>query len=57
LRALGYSPADAGRVLRFSAGWETTVSDWDALLRALSTIAKQAPEPGQKMLAKSAAAQ
>jgi cysteine desulfurase len=32
LSALGYSPAQAGRVLRFTAGWETTAEDWRALL-------------------------
>lgn len=32
LTAMKYSPADAGRVLRFSSGWETTQADWDALL-------------------------
>lgn len=36
ISALGYSPAEAARVLRFSAGWETTEADWDALLTALS---------------------
>jgi cysteine desulfurase len=32
LTALGYSPALASRVLRFSSGWETTRDDWQALL-------------------------
>jgi cysteine desulfurase len=57
LRAMSYPAADAGRVLRFSAGWETTPNDWDTLLRALSTIAKQSSESRQKILAKSAAVQ
>src|SRR5207249_564532 len=30
LAAMGYEPAEAGRVLRFSSGWETTAADWDA---------------------------
>jgi cysteine desulfurase len=38
LRAIGYSGADAARVLRFSAGWETSVDDWQALLVALQTV-------------------
>jgi cysteine desulfurase len=38
LRAMNYSSADAGRVLRFSAGWQTTAQDWDALLSALQSI-------------------
>lgn len=38
LRAMGYSSADAGRVLRFSAGFATTASDWNALLEALRSV-------------------
>ena len=51
LRAMGFSAADAGRVLRFSAGWETTASDWDGLLQALSTISAYISKAGQKTLA------
>jgi cysteine desulfurase len=40
LGAMGYSAADAGRVLRFSAGWETTADDWNALLDALQSVAQ-----------------
>jgi cysteine desulfurase len=40
LLALGYSAADAARVLRFSAGWETTGEDWNALLAALQSVHK-----------------
>lgn len=36
LTAMGYSPAEAARALRFSAGWETTEEDWDKLLAALT---------------------
>ena len=39
LEAMGYSPAEAGRALRFSAGWETTAADWDALLGGLRDVA------------------
>ena len=35
LTAMGYSPAQAARALRFSAGWETTEADWQQLLAAL----------------------
>lgn len=35
LTAMGYSPAEAARALRFSAGWETTETDWQQLLAAL----------------------
>lgn len=35
LTAMGYSPAEAARALRFSAGWETTIADWEKLLAAL----------------------
>lgn len=36
--ALGYSAAEASRVLRFSSGWETTESDWQALAGALEKV-------------------
>jgi cysteine desulfurase len=35
LLAMGCSPAEAGRMLRFSSGWETTEADWATLLDAL----------------------
>jgi cysteine desulfurase len=38
LTAMGYSPAETGRVLRFSSGWETAPEDWSALLDALVAI-------------------
>jgi cysteine desulfurase len=38
LAAMGYSPRQAGRVLRFSGGWETTEDDWSALLAALEKV-------------------
>ncbi len=47
LSAMGYSPAEATRVLRFSSGWETTPADWQLLLGALekvhSTIGASSP--------------
>src|SRR2546425_3991804 len=38
IAAMSYSPEEAGRVLRFSGGWETTEPDWHALLEALQTV-------------------
>jgi cysteine desulfurase len=32
LQAMGYAPEAASRVLRFSAGWDTAVADWQVLL-------------------------
>jgi cysteine desulfurase len=41
LGAMGYAPAQTGRVLRFSGGWETTPSDWSALAQALETVYRE----------------
>lgn len=38
IASMGYSPAEAGRVLRFSSGWETSESDWLGLLQALTKV-------------------
>jgi cysteine desulfurase len=38
LAAMHFKAAEAHRVLRFSSGWETTESDWDALAQALAKI-------------------
>jgi cysteine desulfurase len=38
LAAMGYAPAAAGRVLRFSSGWETSAEEWDHLLDALAKV-------------------
>lgn len=35
LSAMGYSPDQAGRALRFSAGWTTTEADWMQLARGV----------------------
>jgi cysteine desulfurase len=35
LLAMGYRPDEAGRMLRFSSGWETTEADWSTLLDGL----------------------
>ena len=38
IAAMGYSPDAAGRVLRFSSGWETGADDWNALQDALQKV-------------------
>jgi cysteine desulfurase len=38
LAAMGFRPEQASRVLRFSAGWETTDTDWQTLEQALATV-------------------
>ncbi|MBM3837994.1 MAG: cysteine desulfurase [Verrucomicrobia bacterium] len=38
IAAMGYSSAEAGRVLRFSSGWETAEDEWTALLEALVKV-------------------
>jgi len=38
LAAMGYTPDQTSRVLRFSAGWSTTRADWDQLLQALIAL-------------------
>jgi len=38
LAALGFSPAEAQRAVRFSGGWATTEADWSALLAAVIEV-------------------
>jgi len=38
LAAMGRTPKEAGRVLRFSSGWETGEADWGALLQGLLKV-------------------
>jgi cysteine sulfinate desulfinase/cysteine desulfurase-like protein len=38
LAEMGFPPRAAGRVLRFSSGWETTDQDWNALLEGLQKV-------------------
>jgi cysteine desulfurase len=38
LSAMGFKAAHAMRAVRFSAGWETTEADWDALLKAVVKV-------------------
>jgi cysteine desulfurase len=39
LAAMGYRPDESDRMLRFSAGWDTTEEDWAALLIAIRQAA------------------
>ena len=41
LLAMGYAPDQAGRVLRFSSGWETSEEDWNTLLAAAQQAARE----------------
>jgi len=41
LLAMGYAPDQAGRVLRFSSGWETGEEDWETLLAAAQQAARE----------------
>jgi cysteine desulfurase len=41
LSAMGYASAEAGRVLRFSSGWETSQADWDNLSQGVLTVADE----------------
>jgi cysteine desulfurase len=38
LAAMGLKAAQAVRVVRFSAGWETTEADWDALVKGVAKV-------------------
>jgi cysteine desulfurase len=41
LTAMGIEPGEAGRVLRFSAGWETTAADWGRLLEGVKGAVRE----------------
>ncbi len=41
LAALGFDAAEAKRVVRVSAGWETTAADWRALAAAMAEVAAE----------------
>ncbi len=41
LTAMGIGTSDAGRALRFSAGWTTTPKDWEQLLAGLEAAARE----------------
>ncbi len=41
LAAMGYRPDESDRMLRFSAGWDTTEEDWIVLLEAIQQVAAE----------------
>ncbi len=41
LAAMGLTPDEMKRVLRFSSGWETAPQDWETLLATLRTVAAE----------------
>lgn len=43
MEAMGYSADEAGRVLRFSSGWDSTEEDWIALADALEKVFRTMP--------------
>lgn len=45
LSAMGIKPEAAGRVLRFSSGWDTTAADWKTLLEGLLQVAGEMSVP------------
>ena len=45
LAAMGFSPAEASRVLRFSSGWETTEAEWDQLAAVLRQVHRSLVRP------------
>jgi cysteine desulfurase len=47
LTAMGRTPAEAGRALRFSSGWETRREDWTALLEGLRRVHQELTAPRQ----------
>ncbi len=47
LAAMGYPAEQAGRVLRFSSGWETTAAEWHALGDALGEV-KRGMRPARR---------
>ncbi len=48
LAAMGFLPDESDRMLRFSAGWETTPEDWDALGLALRRAAMELNASGNQ---------
>jgi cysteine desulfurase len=41
LAAMGFTKSEAGRVLRFSSGWETSETDWNALFDGVRQVTAQ----------------
>lgn len=38
ITAMGYTPSEAGRMIRISSQWETSPNDWNALIEAMAKI-------------------
>jgi cysteine desulfurase len=47
LAAMGRTPGEAGRVLRFSSGWETSEQDWTGLLEGLRNVQAEVMPKGK----------
>jgi cysteine desulfurase len=45
LAAMGFKGAQAVRAVRFSAGWETTEADWDALVKGVAKVHAEMHHP------------
>jgi cysteine desulfurase len=41
LNAMGFTPAESSRMIRFSSGWQTTAEDWQKLLDAIASVSKE----------------
>jgi cysteine desulfurase len=41
LNAMGFTPEESSRMIRFSSGWQTTADDWQKLLDAIASVSKQ----------------
>lgn len=48
LLAMGCSPSETGRALRFSSGWETTREQWNELLDALAKVYAELSPPADR---------
>jgi cysteine desulfurase len=48
LAAMGRTPGEAGRVLRFSSGWETSEEDWRSLLDGLRKVHANVGRPAAR---------
>ena len=49
LLAMGFSPSEGGRVLRFSSGWETTREHWGELLAAVAKVHAELLQPAARV--------
>jgi cysteine desulfurase len=45
LRAMGASPEESSRMLRFSSGWQTTENDWNQLLDGILKVHTELGQP------------